>query len=168
MGMYKFVQKIWKKPKPILREKMVEWRKEPATIRINRPTRIDRARSLGYRAKQGFVIVRTRVKKGVAKKPAVTHARRPKRHVMNRLSVAKSQQRIAEERTAKKFKNLEVLNSYWVGDDGKSEWYEIIFVDPNHPAIFSDKKINWICKKPHTGRAFRGLTSAGKKTRGLQ
>jgi large subunit ribosomal protein L15e len=167
MGMYKFMRNVWKKPKPLLKEKLVAWRKEPAAIRIDRPTRIDRARSLGYRAKPGFVIVRSRVKKGVAKKPAVNHARRPKRHVMTRLSVAKSKQRIIEERVDKRYKNLEVLNSYWVGDDSKNVWYEVILVDPNHPAIFADKKINWICKKVHTGRASRGLTSAGKKARNL-
>jgi large subunit ribosomal protein L15e len=75
-------------------------------------------------------------------------------------------QRICEERAARKFKNLEVLNSYWVGHDGKHAFYEVILVDRNHPAIKSDKKINWICKK--RGRAARGLTSAGRKGRGLR
>ncbi len=40
------------------RKRLAEWRKEPAVLRIDRPTRIDRARSLGYKAKQGFLIVR--------------------------------------------------------------------------------------------------------------
>lgn len=155
--MYKYIQNAWKKPKPILKDKFVGWRREPAVARITRPTRINRARTLGYRAKQGFVIIRVRIKKGVAKKPAITHARRPKRHVMTRLSVAKSKQRIAEERVASKYRSLEVLNSYWVGDDGKSIWYEVIMVDPNHPGIFNDRKMNWICKKVHKGRAQRGL-----------
>jgi large subunit ribosomal protein L15e len=42
----------------------MQWRREPTTTRIDRPTRIDRARSLGYRAKQGFVVVRTKVRRG--------------------------------------------------------------------------------------------------------
>jgi len=41
-------------------------------------------------------------------------------------------------------------------------------VDPHHPAIKADKDINWICDKAHKGRVFRGLTSAGKKVRGLR
>jgi large subunit ribosomal protein L15e len=41
-------------------------------------------------------------------------------------------------------------------------------VDPHHPAVKTDKDINWICQKQHKGRVFRGLTSAGKKVRGLR
>ena len=81
--------------------------------------------------------------------------------------MAKSIQRIAEERTAKHYPNLEVLNSYWVGEDGTHKYYEVILVDPNHPAIRADPKINWICNPANRGRVFRGLTSAGKKGRGL-
>lgn len=168
--MYKYVKKLWKQPakNPEYKKRLVSWRKDPAVVRVNRPIRIDRARSLGYKAKQGIIVVRARVKKGVTKRPAVTHARRPKRHVMLRLPVRKSKQRIAEERANRKYPNLEVLNSYWAGDDSKNEWYEVILVDPNHPAIFKDKSLNFMCKKVSTGRASRGLTSSGKKSRGLR
>jgi len=84
------------------------------------------------------------------------------------ITSAKSLRLIAEERAARKFPNLEVLNSYWVGEDGRSKWFEVIMVDPHHPAVKSDKDINWICEKQHKGRVFRGLTSAGKKVRGLR
>lgn len=63
---------------------------------------------------------------------------------------------------------MEVLNSYWVGEDGKHKWYEVILVDPYHPAIKADPQLNWLCTGKHRGRAFRGLTSAGKKGRGLR
>jgi large subunit ribosomal protein L15e len=75
---------------------------------------------------------------------------------------------MAEERVARKYPNLEVLNSYWVWEDGKAKYYEVILVDPQRPEIQHDNKINWICEKQHTRRAFRGLTSAGKKGRGLR
>jgi large subunit ribosomal protein L15e len=81
---------------------------------------------------------------------------------------AKSMRLIAEERAARKLPNLEVLNSYWVGEDGRSKWFEIIMVDPHHPAITADKDINWISQKQNKRRVFRGLTSAGKKVRGLR
>jgi large subunit ribosomal protein L15e len=81
---------------------------------------------------------------------------------------AKSLRLIAEERAARKFPNLEVLNSYWVGEDGRSKWFEVLMVDPNHPAIKADKDINWICRRQHRGRVFRGLTSASKKVRSLR
>ena len=81
--------------------------------------------------------------------------------------MGKSTQRIAEERTAKRYPNMEVLNSYWVGEDGKNHFYEVILVDPVHPAIMKDKNINWISDVKHKRRVLRGKTSAGKKGRGL-
>jgi large subunit ribosomal protein L15e len=81
---------------------------------------------------------------------------------------AKSIRLIAEERTARKFPNLEVLNSYWVGEDGRSKWFEVILVDPSHPVIKADSDINWICNKKNYRRVFRSLTAAGKRVRGLR
>lgn len=75
---------------------------------------------------------------------------------------------IAQERAAKKFPNLRVLNGYWVGEDGQNKWFEVILVDPNDPAIMADKDINWIGTPTQKGRAHRGLTSPGKRMRGLQ
>lgn len=39
-------------------------------------------------------------------------------------------------------------------------------IDPSHNAIRNDPRINWICSKKH--REMRGLTSMGKKHRGLR
>jgi len=168
MGFYKYLRELWKRPKEKLRERWKEWliylRKRPAIERVEKPSRIDRARALGYKAKQGYFIVRVRVGKGRRKRPAIKGGRRPSRQHAY-LPPGKSAQRIAEERAARKHPNAEVLNSYWVGEDGKYKWYEVIMVDRAHPVIKSDPKINWICKV--RGRAFRGLTSAGKKGRGL-
>lgn len=124
-----------------------KWKNEKAVQRIERPTRLDRARSLGYRAKKGFVLVRTRVRRGGRRKTRRFNGRKPKRMGVNKITQAKSIQRIAEERVAKKYPNLEVLNSYWVWSTGKHKYYEVILVDPNSPSIINDKKINWICSK---------------------
>jgi large subunit ribosomal protein L15e len=75
-------------------------------------------------------------------------------------------QAVAEQRAARKYKTLEVLNSYWVGEDGIYYFFEVILVDPNHPQIRNDPVLKWIVEK-QKGRAFRGLTSAGTKGRGL-
>jgi large subunit ribosomal protein L15e len=123
---------------------------------------------LGYKAKQGFVIIRVRVRRGGLRKQRPKAGRRPKRMGVKKFKPAKSMRLIAEERAAKKFPNLEVLNSYWVGEDGRSKWFEIIMVDPHHPAITTDKDISWISQKQNKRRVFRGLTSAGKKVRGLR
>ena len=86
---------------------------------------------------------------------------------VNKITASKSIQRIAEERVSKKYPNMEVLNSYWVWADGKFKYFEVILVDPQCPSIKNDPKINWICENQHKDRAGRGLTSAGKKGRGL-
>jgi large subunit ribosomal protein L15e len=128
---------------------------------------LDRARDLGYRAKQGNVVVRARVRRGGLRKPTIRGGRRAKRKGISKITMAKSIQRIAEERTSRHYPNLEVLNSYWVGEDGKSKYYEVILVDPHHPVIKTDKKINWICEPQHRRRVQRGLTSAGQRGRAM-
>ena len=151
-----------------MKQRAIEWRRQPTIVRVERPTRLDRARKLGYKAKQGFVVVRVRVRRGWLKRPRPKAGRRPKRMGVTKFKLAKSLRLIAEERAARRFPNLEVLNSYWVWEDGRHKWYEIIMVDPHHPVIQSDENINWICESVHRGRVFRGLTSAGKKMRGLR
>jgi large subunit ribosomal protein L15e len=170
---YKYIAEAWKKPEEsfveeLMRQRLIEWRKEPAIVHVEKPTRLDRARKLGYKAKQGFIIVRVRVRRGGLRKQRPKAGRRPKRMGVRKYKPAKSLRLIAEERAARKFPNLEVLNSYWVGEDGRFKWFEVIMVDPHHPAVKADRDINWICQKQHKGRVFRGLTSAGKKVRGLR
>ena len=170
MGLYKYLREAWKKPETLKenqKERLIKWRKEGSTVRIKRPTKLHRARALGYKAKQGYVLVRQSVKRGGHKRPMIKKGRRPK-HYRQRMVLDKSYQTIAQERTAKKYPNCEVLNSYSVGKDGKTFWFEIILVDKQAPEIKADKRINWICEKQHTRRVFRGKTSASRKTRGLR
>ncbi len=169
---YAYVRDAWKDPdntyvRELRWERLQEWRKEGSVTKIRRPTRIDRARSLGYKAKQGIVVARVKVRRGGLRKARYIRGRRTQRMGKNKISGGMSIQRIAEQRADRKFPNMEVLNSYWVGDDGKSKWYEVILVDPNHPVIKSDKNLNWICENTHKGRAQRGKTSAGRKGRGM-
>lgn len=168
MSLYKYVRNAWKKPKKnmpeLWRERLIAWRTEPVTVRLEHPTRIDRARSLGYKAKQGYTIVRQKVLRGGHTRPQIKGGRRPKRFGTT-LSLHKSYQVIAEERAQKKYENLVVLNSYWVAQDGKHGWYEVILVDPDHPVIKADPRISWIAND--RSRVFHGRTSAGKKSRGM-
>ncbi len=174
MSLYKYLRQIWRKPDKevkeevhsLKRERLLKWRREPSTVRIERPTRLDRARSLGYKAKPGFVIVRQRVLRGGRKREKIRNGRTSK-HRSLRKDLKISYQVVAEQRVARKFPNLEVLNSYYVMEDGKYYWYEVILVDPQNPSIKADKNINWVTKKQNKRRVFRGLTSAGKKSRGL-
>ena len=167
--MYKRIGKLWRSPelRELWRKRMREWRRGPAIARVEKPTRPDRARALGYKAKQGIIVVRARVRKGGRRKPRPSRGRRPKRMGVRKLVPAKSLQLIAEERAARKYPNLEVLNSYPLGSDGQHEYFEVIMVDPNYPAIRSDPELGWIASGVHKGRVYRGLTRAGKKMRGL-
>ncbi len=172
MGLYQHLRETWKTPRKnipqLWRERLLQWRKEDSTVRIEHPTRIDKARSLGYKAKQGYIIVRQRVMRGGHTRPwKKMGGRRPKKFGRT-LSLRKNYQQIAEERAQKKFDNLVVLNSYWVAEDGNYYWYEVLLVDPAHPVIKADPAINWICSPKHRSRAFHGKTSAGKKSRGLR
>jgi large subunit ribosomal protein L15e len=170
---YKYIAEEWAKPEKsfveeLMRQRLIEWRQQHTITRIERPTRLDRARKLGYKAKQGFVMARVRVRRGGMRKQRPKSGRRPKRMGVAKFKPAKSIRLIAEERAAKKFPNLEVLNSYWVGEDGRSKWFEVIMVDSSHPVIKTDKDVSWITQKQHRNRALRSLTSAGKKVRSLR
>ncbi|MUV57614.1 LSU ribosomal protein L15E [Halogeometricum rufum] len=169
---YSHIKDAWKNPGDgklgeLQWQRKQEWRDQGAIVRVDRPTRLDKARELGYKAKQGIVVARVSVRKGGARKQRFKAGRRTKRQGVNRIGRRKSIQRIAEERAARKYPNLRVLNSYWVGEDGSQKWHEIIMVDPEHPAIQSDDDLNWICSDDHKGRTFRGLTNAGSSNRGL-
>ncbi|MEM0466328.1 MAG: 50S ribosomal protein L15e [Candidatus Thermoplasmatota archaeon] len=171
-SMYDYVGDIWKKPDTSYqspqKNRLIQWRQEENFLRVDRPLRIDRARSLGYKAKQGFIIVRARVRHGGLHRHKIKGGRKPSARGTKKLTMAKNTQRIAEERTAKRFPNMEVLNSYWVGEDGSYHYYEVILVDPAHPSIINDPNINWISAIPNRRRVLRGKTSAGQKGRGLR
>ncbi|MBY8981819.1 MAG: 50S ribosomal protein L15e [Candidatus Lokiarchaeota archaeon] len=146
----------------------IEYRKRKSIQRIDKPTKIYRARELGYKAKQGYVMVRARIRKGGAHKLRPKRGRKPRAMGVKKYTTGKNLQTIAEERTQRKFPNLEVLNSYKIYSDGHNWYYEVILVDPHHPVIKSDPKINWITTSSHKKRVNRGKTSAGKKSRGLR
>ncbi len=167
MGAYKYIREAWKKPSEntAVGEYLLQFRRETATVRVLHPTRIDRARSLGYKAKQGVFVVRQRVTRGGHKRPDIKGGRRPKANTQKKV-VNKSYQQIAEERVARQYTNCEVLNSYLVIEDGLHKWFEVIMVDRTSKVVLKDDSLNWISLQK--GRVFRGMTSAGKKSRGLR
>jgi large subunit ribosomal protein L15e len=170
MGLYKYIQALWKKPKENMPElwksRVIAWRREDSTVRLERPTRLDRARALGYKALQGILIVRQRVERGGRQRPQIRKGRRSKARRRTKI-VGVNYQRVAEQRANKQYLNCEVLNSYWVAEDGKYVWYEVILVDKNHPVIKSRKEYAWLAEPQHRRRVERGLTAAGRDSRGL-
>jgi large subunit ribosomal protein L15e len=169
---YGYIGDAWNAPKEsyvgaLRQDRLRAWRREMTVQRIERPTRLDRARELGYKAKQGVSVARVKIRRGGRRKSRYERNRKTSKMGTNMMTMAKSIQRIAEERAGRRFPNMEVLNSYWVGEDGKHKWYEVILIDSHHPAIMSDKELGWICGAAHRGRAMHGRTSAGRKGRGL-
>ncbi len=169
MGLYNYLKQSWKNDtnRSLWQDRKIKWRQESVIVKLEHPTRLDKAKALGYRAKQGYVIARVRLLRGGRKREKIRKGRRSK-HFGRRKIVGKNYQWIAEERASKYFVNLEVLNSYLVTKDGKNYWFEVILVDPQRPEIKADSRINWICSSKNRGRAHRGLTSAGRKSRGLR
>ena len=167
--MYKHIRDDWgsQEQSKLIKQRMHEWRHGPAVVRVAKPTRLDRAHALGYKAKQGVVVARAKVRKGGRRKVRPWRGRRPKRMGIRKIVPKKNIQFMAEERVARKYPNLEVLNSYPLGSDGQHEYFEVIMLDPSHPAIQSDPDFAWVTNVAHRGRAFRGLTRAGRKSRGL-
>ena len=175
MGAYKYLEELYKKKQSdalrfILRVRAWEYRQLPPVHRASRPTRPDKARRLGYRAKQGYVIYRVRVRRGGRKNP-VPGGRtggKPAGHGVVGIKWGRNLKSLAEERVGRRCGNLRVLNSYWVNQDATYKFFEVILVDPNHKAIRRDARINWICDAVHKHRENRGLTAAGKHHRGLK
>uniref|UniRef100_A0A8C2YSA5 Ribosomal protein L15 n=1 Tax=Chinchilla lanigera TaxID=34839 RepID=A0A8C2YSA5_CHILA len=151
MGAYKYIQELWRKKQSdvmrfLLRVRCWQYRQLSALHRAPRPTRPDKARRLGYKAKQGRWC------------PSVF------------LGVVLLQGRAnsnACERAGRHCGALRVLNSYWVGEDSTYKFFEVILIDPFHKAIRRNPDTQWITKPVHKHREMRGLTSAGRKSRGL-
>ena len=162
----------------------------PVVHRATRPSRPDKARRLGYKAKQGYVIYRVRVRRGGRKRPnpkGIVYGK-PKHQGINHLKWRRNLRSKAEERVGQRCGNLRVLNSYWINQVGRVpsralprlrpltassvqdstyKYYEVILVDPSHPTIRRDPRINWITKPVMKKRELRGLTAAGRHGRGL-
>lgn len=165
---YHYIKQIWKKPtRELLHQKMIQWRAGNSAVVVDKPLRLDRARSLGYKAKKGIVVVRIKISRGGRKRSRHTHGRRSVNQTVRKV-LKMNYKWVAEIRAEKKFPNLEVLNSYPIGKDGKYYFYEIIMIDPSKPEIQKDPNYSWIIKDKNRNRAGRGLTSAAKKSRGLR
>jgi large subunit ribosomal protein L15e len=203
----------------LLRVRCWEYRQLPGIVRITRPTRPDKARRLGFKAKQGYVVYRIRVRRGGRKRPVskgIVYGK-PKNQGITQLKFQRNLRSVAEERAGRKLGGLRVLNSYWINQvclflagfwfyathelcgyrkmwldcfrisvqnftravlqmlcsvcciqDSTYKYFEVILIDTAHPVIRKDPRINWIVNPVHKHRELRGLTSAGKKHRGLR
>ena len=150
MGAYKYLEELWRKKQSdamryLLRIRSWEYRQLPKVCRVTHPTRPDKARKLGMKAKQGYVVYRVAIRRGGRKRPnpkGIVYGK-PKNQGINQLKNRRNLRVIAECRVGRVCPNLRVLNSYWVNQDATYKYYEVILVDPNHSAIRNDPTINW-------------------------
>jgi len=134
-------QQLFKKRSQELKSKGMELRRRPTVERLERPSRLDRARRLGYKAKPGFIVVRVKVGRGGMRRQKPDKGRRQKHAGIVRMKADVSMQQTSERRVSDKFPNLKVLGSYYLYEDGKNAWHEVILIDPHHPSVISDKDV---------------------------
>ncbi|KAI7522087.1 hypothetical protein KC331_g19445, partial [Hortaea werneckii] len=121
MGAHKYLEELAKKKQSdvmrfLLRVRCWELRQLNVIHRASRPSRPDKARRMGYKAKQGYVVYRIRVRRGGRKRPVPKGATfgKPTNMGVNQLKYQRSLRATAEERVGRKCANLRVLNSYWI------------------------------------------------------
>jgi hypothetical protein len=73
MGAYKYLEELWRHKQSdalrfLLRVRAWEYRQRPNIMTVHRPSRTDKAHRLGFKAKQGYVIVRAGVRRGGRKR----------------------------------------------------------------------------------------------------
>lgn len=103
MGAYKYLEELYKKKQSdllrfLLRIRCWYFRQLTKIHRAPRPTRPDKARRLGYKAKQGYVIYRVRVRRGGRKRPVPKGATygKPTNQGVNELKFQASLRSVAE------------------------------------------------------------------------
>lgn len=164
MNAYNYIKKSLKES---LKSRLIDWRAQDSIVKLEKPTDIGRARILGYKDKKGIIVARVRIIRGGRRRHKVHRGRKSTKQTVRK--VLKMNYRwVAEQRAANKYINLEVLNSYKVGEDGRHYFFDVILIDPQAPEIKADPNYSWIAKPENKGRVFRGLTSAGRKSRGLR
>lgn len=159
-GLYQRFATVWKKPKQnlgeIMRTRLIQWRKQPTIVRIESPTRVDRARSVGYKSKLGYVIARVKIGKGGRRRKLYgRRGRKPSKMGLVNFSHGKSLQKIAEEKAQRRFINTNVLGSYNVGEDGRHKWFEVVMVDTAHSNIKKNPKMRWASAPANKKKALR-------------
>jgi len=133
--------RLWKENSPEVRDRVIGWRKQAAVTRIDKPSRLQRARRLGYKAKQGIIVVRMRVGTGGMRKQRPTGGRRPKHLGVTRIKADDDMKTVANRRAVQRYPNMKFLGSYFIYKDGKHYWFEVILADPSHPRIIQDKEL---------------------------
>ena len=134
---YKYIRQSFRKTmaskSKLYKERLIQWGKQGTVVRLEGPTNIPRARSLGYKATKDYLIARVRISKGKRARRRVDLGRKPgKNRKKARPGVTLSQ--YAEGKAKKKFPSPNVTGSYFVGQTGSDKYFEVILFNP-HPDV---------------------------------
>ncbi len=165
MGYQKYLKELWQdhdKLKSIIRPRLIEWRKGNSVVRVEYPVRLDKAHRVGYKAKQGYVVVRVKLLRGGHMRPRISSGRKSK-NTRRKLVLEMNYKWIAEQRANKKYPNCEVVNSYFLAKDGRYYFFEVILIDREIGKKYPE--ISGLASQ--RGRVYRGLTTSGKRSRSL-
>ena len=94
-----------------IRGRTIAFRKANTIVRIDRPSRLDRAKALGYKSKQGVVVVRIKVSRGGMRRQRPKAGRRPKHLGVTKMKANVSTKQTAQRRVKERYPNLILLNS---------------------------------------------------------
>ena len=133
--------RMWKDNSVVLRQRALLWRRQNAITRVDKPSRITRAKRLGYKAKQGIIVVRMRVGAGGMRKQRPTGGRRPKHLGVTRIKADVSMKQVAERRVMERYPNMKLFGSYFLYKDSMYFWFEVILADKSHNSITKDKEL---------------------------
>merc|ERR1711998_476463 len=135
MGAYKYLRELWNRKQSdvmrfLQRTRAWEFRQMPTIHRATKPTRPDKARRLGYKAKQGYCVYRVRVRRGGRKRPVHKGQvyGKPRNAGITALKARRSLRSVAEERAARRCGNLRVLNSYWVNQVRQRQHHALLLL----------------------------------------
>ena len=131
-------QKVFHSKEGNIAQRAIQLRRGPTIERLERPSRLDKARMFGYKAKDGVVVVRIRLSRGGMRRKRPTSGRRSKHMGVLRMKSDEPVQHVAERRVLEKYPNMKLLGSYIFWYDGKHAWYECVLIDPLNPSIKKD------------------------------
>lgn len=137
MGAYRYIresfQKAFSERTQSYRQRLALWRKQPVVQRVEGPTNPTSAHRLGYRARPDYVIARVRTKRGRRARRKARQGRKPGK-TRKFVEPSAGWRRIAEARAQHKFRNLRVIGSYFIGEDGSAQYYEVVMRNPSWPS----------------------------------
>jgi len=140
MGAYRYIresfQRAYADRTAEYRARLAKWRKQGSVVRTE-PTNPQAAHRLGYKARLDYIVARVRVKKGKRSRRRPNQGRKPGR-TRKFIEPGQSWRRIGEQRAERKFRNLKLVGSYFAGEDGTDQYFEVVFQNlywPSQPPV---------------------------------